>query len=107
MNWRAICCLKVDGLVQSHVTQGVRAPKDAWVMRLVKRIVEVLKYVAVEIYVIRCLWRGRDVGNCTGLCSWYQKNKELEFEVAGEPERSSTCVLSWVKNSSLQLKNLW
>ena len=30
-NWRAICCLKADGLVQSHITQGARASQDACV----------------------------------------------------------------------------
>lgn len=56
-NWRAVCCLKTDGLVQSHVTQGARASKDGGVTRFVKRIAEVLKYVAVEIWVMKCLRR--------------------------------------------------
>lgn len=34
-------------LMQSHVTRGTRASKDAC-LRLVKRIAEILKYVAVR-----------------------------------------------------------
>lgn len=90
-------------LMQSHVTQGARASKDAC-SRLVKRIAEVLKYVAVrnlggEMF-------GEGTGHWELHRSLFLVPKDKELEAAGEPECSSACVLSWGKNSSLQFKNL-
>lgn len=79
-NWRAVCCLKAAGLMQSHVTQGARASKDARVTRLSERTAEVSKYIAVGIWVVRCLGRPRHARSCTGFCGTYQKTKTLNLK---------------------------
>lgn len=75
-------CLKAYGCAKSF-NSGRKGFKETCIRKLVESITEVLKYIAVEIWVMKHLGKWRNAGNCTGLCAWYQMTKNLNLNCLG------------------------